>query len=110
MHFRRAVVDAERAYFAQVARQEDVVGDAECAADLYGSVDDPVDKLKPYVSDLKLNSPVLQGLGHDDIQGAYGPLWGIPVTVVISRDGRICTKHIGFSAKESFEKEVKSLL
>ena len=74
------------------------------------SVDDTVEKLKPYVLDLKMNYPVLQGLGHDDIQDAYGPLWGIPVTVVISRDGRICTKHIGFSAKESFEKEIKSLL
>ena len=74
------------------------------------SVDDTVEKLKPYVSELKMNYPVLQGLGHDDMQDAYGPLWGIPVTVVISRDGKICTKHIGFSAKESFEKEIKSLL
>ena len=74
------------------------------------SVDDTVEKLKPYVSELKMNYPVLQGLGHDDMQEAYGPLWGIPVTVVISRDGKICTKHIGFSAKESFEKEIKSLL
>ena len=74
------------------------------------SVDDTVDKLKPYVAQLKINYPVLQGLGHDDVQDAYGPLWGIPVTVVISRDGKICTKHIGFSAKESLEKEIKSLL
>ena len=74
------------------------------------SVDDTVEKLKPYVSELKMNYPVLQGLGHDDMQEASGPLWGIPVTVVISRDGKICTKHIGFSAKESFEKEIKSLL
>ncbi len=74
------------------------------------SVDDTVEKLKPYVAQLKMNYPVLQGLGHDDVQDAYGPLWGIPVTVVISRDGRICTKHVGFSAKESFEKEIKALL
>ena len=74
------------------------------------SVDDTVEKLKPYVAELKMNYPVLQGLGHDDMQEAYGPMWGIPVTVVISRDGRICNKHIGFSAKESFEKEIKSLL
>src|SRR3954466_6762060 len=30
------------------------------------SVDDTVDKLKPYVAELKMNYPVLQGLGHDD--------------------------------------------
>jgi thiol-disulfide isomerase/thioredoxin len=74
------------------------------------SVDDTVDKLRPYVAQLKMNYPVLQGLGHDDVQDAYGPLWGIPVTVMISRDGKICTKHVGFSAKESFENEIRSLL
>src|ERR1051325_6700143 len=56
------------------------------------SVDDTVDKLKPYVSNMKMNYPVLQGLGHDDVQDAYGPMWGIPVTVVITRDGKICSK------------------
>ncbi len=30
------------------------------------SVDDTLDKLKPYVADMKMNYPVLQGLGHDD--------------------------------------------
>ena len=56
-----------------------------------------------------MNYPVLQGLHHDDIQDAYGPLWGIPVTTIISRDGKICAKHSGISSKENFEKEIKSL-
>jgi thiol-disulfide isomerase/thioredoxin len=74
------------------------------------SVDDTVEKLRPYVKEYKMNYPVLQGLHHDDIQDAYGPLWGIPVTAVISRDGKICAKHAGISSKENFEKEIKSLL
>jgi thiol-disulfide isomerase/thioredoxin len=74
------------------------------------SVDDTVDKLKPYVAQFKMNYPVLQGLMHDDIQDAYGPLWGIPVTAVISRDGKICAKHTGMSAKQTFETEIKALL
>jgi thiol-disulfide isomerase/thioredoxin len=74
------------------------------------SVDDTVEMLRPYVKDLKMNYPVLLGLHHDDIQDAYGPLWGIPVTTVISRDARICAKHSGISSKENFEKEIKSLL
>jgi peroxiredoxin len=74
------------------------------------SVDDTHDQLAPYVSRLNMNYTVLQGLGHDDVQDAYGPLWGIPVTVLISRDGRICAKHTGMSAKETFEDEIKSLL
>jgi len=74
------------------------------------SVDDTLDKLKPYVADMKMNYPILQGLGHDDVQDAYGPIWGIPVTIVISRDGKICAKHTGMSSKESFENQIKALL
>ena len=74
------------------------------------SVDDTPAKLKPYVAQMKMNYPVLQGLDHDDIQDAYGPLFGIPVTIVISRDGKMCAKHVGLSSKDRFEAEIKSLL
>jgi peroxiredoxin len=74
------------------------------------SVDDTVEKLKPYVAKYKMNYPVLLGLNHDDIQNAYGPLWGIPVTALISRDGKICAKHSGISSKQNFQKEIETLL
>ena len=55
------------------------------------------------------------------MQDAYGPIWGIPVNVLISRDGRICTKHTGLppsetnqplekAVKDAFEAEIKALL
>ena len=74
------------------------------------SVDDTQAKLKPYVAQMKMNYVVLQGLDHDDIQDAYGPMFGIPVTVVISRDGKMCAKHTGLTSKDRFETEIKSLL
>ena len=74
------------------------------------SVDDPLAKLRPYVAQMKMNYVVLQGLDHDDMQDAFGPLVGIPVTVVISRDGRMCAKHVGLTSKEAFETEIKALL
>ena len=74
------------------------------------SVDDTLEKLKPYVRDMNMNYPVLQGLHHDDVLDTFGPMWGIPVTVVISREGKICGKHTGLSSKDSFEKEIKALL
>lgn len=74
------------------------------------SVDDTVDKLEPYVREMKMNYPVLQGLGHDDLQDAYGPILGIPVSVLISRDGKICATHTGLTGKDVFEHEIKSLL
>jgi len=74
------------------------------------SVDDPIDKLRPYAAQMKMNYPVLVGLGRDDVQDAFGPLWGIPVTVFIDRDGKIALKHSGIASKEQFEQEIKALL
>jgi thiol-disulfide isomerase/thioredoxin len=74
------------------------------------STDDTLPRLTPYVSTMKMNYVVLQGLDHDDVQDAFGPLIGIPVTLVISRDGTICSKHTGLTSKERFEAEIKSLL
>jgi thiol-disulfide isomerase/thioredoxin len=74
------------------------------------SVDDPVDKLKPYAAMMKMNYPVLVGKGREDVQDAFGPLWGIPVTVFIGRDGKIAKKHSGIASKEQFEQEIKALL
>jgi peroxiredoxin len=77
------------------------------------SVDDTVEKLRPFIKQFNINYPILQGLGHDDVQDAYGPIIGIPINVVISRDGRICGKHMGLppikSSKEPLEKAVKEI-
>jgi cytochrome c biogenesis protein CcmG, thiol:disulfide interchange protein DsbE len=74
------------------------------------SVDDTADKLAPYIRDMKMNYPVLQGLNHDEVQDAYGPIVGIPVSVMISRDGKVCATHTGLTSKDVFEREIKSLL
>jgi len=74
------------------------------------SVDDTAEKLEPYVRDMKMNYPVLQGLNHDDVQDAYGPILGIPVSVLISRDGKVCATHTGLTDKDVFEREIKALL
>jgi thiol-disulfide isomerase/thioredoxin len=74
------------------------------------SVDDTVEKLEPYVRDMKMNYPVLQGLNHDDVQDAYGPILGIPVSVLISRDGKVCATHTGLTDKNVFEREIQALL
>jgi peroxiredoxin len=75
------------------------------------SVDDTLDKLKPFVAQYKMTYTVLQGLNHDDfVEDAFGPMLGIPTTFIIGRDGRICTKHTGIKSKDDFEREIKSLL
>jgi thiol-disulfide isomerase/thioredoxin len=74
------------------------------------SIDDPVEKLTPYAAEYQMNYPVLVGNGHEEFQDAYGPMWGIPVSVFVDRDGRIAKKHSGIATKEQFEREIKALL
>jgi thiol-disulfide isomerase/thioredoxin len=74
------------------------------------SVDDEAPKARAFANEYKMNYPVLLGLGREDVQEAYGPIWGIPASFIISRDGRVCQKHLGIAPKAVFEKEVKALL
>ena len=57
-----------------------------------------------------MNYPLLVGNGREDMQEAYGPMWGIPVSVIIDRDGKIAKKQSGIATKEQFEREIKPLL
>ena len=74
------------------------------------SVDDTVEKMRPYAAEYKINYPLLVGNGRDDVQEAFGPLYGIPVSVIIDREGRIAKKHSGIASKSQFEREIKALL
>ena len=74
------------------------------------SVDDEAPKARAFAKEYKMNYPILLGLGREDIQDAYGPIWGIPASFLISKDGRVCKKHLGIAPKSVFEKEIKALL
>jgi cytochrome c biogenesis protein CcmG/thiol:disulfide interchange protein DsbE len=74
------------------------------------SIDDTPEKLKPYAAGKKMNYPVLVGRDREDVQDAFGPLFGIPVSVFIDRDGKITRRHSGIATKAQFEKEIKGLL
>lgn len=74
------------------------------------SVDDTADKARAFMTEYKMNYPVLLGLGREDVQDAYGPIWGIPASFLISKDGKVCKRHMGIAPKETFEKEIKALL
>jgi thiol-disulfide isomerase/thioredoxin len=73
------------------------------------SIDDPAEKLLPYAAEYKMNYPVLVG-GREDVQEAYGPLFGVPVSVIIDREGKIAMKHSGMASKEQLERQIKTLL
>jgi thiol-disulfide isomerase/thioredoxin len=72
--------------------------------------EDTIAKAKPFAAEWKMNYTLLSGIDRDDLDDAYGPMFGLPVTILISRDGKICAKHVGLSSKDAFEKEIKALL
>jgi len=73
------------------------------------SIDDKPEELKEYAAKYQMNYPVLVGAGHENIQEAYGPMWGVPVTIIIGRDGRIAKKQSGIRTLEQFDREIKRL-
>ena len=78
---------------------------------LFGvSVDDPARAIKLFAEEYKVNYPMLVGLEEEAFMEAYGPLWGIPITIFISRDGMMCKTHAGLVMKEDIEEELKALL
>ena len=83
---------------------------AEHGLQLLGiSVDDSAAQLKPFVATAKINYPVLQGRGHNDLLDAY-EISSLPVTIVIGRSGAVCHRYSGPIAKDRLEQHIKSLL
>jgi peroxiredoxin len=84
---------------------------------------DKFENAKPYAAKMQMNYPVLNGDEQQDaIDNAYGPLFGLPMSFIISRDGRVCQKHLGLpgatkttdpdakTVKNIFESQIKALL
>src|SRR4029450_13528150 len=73
------------------------------------SVDDTAELAKKYAAQYKMNYPILLGERREDVQDAYGPIWGVPAWFIISKDGKVCRKHMGIAPKAVFEKELVAL-
>jgi peroxiredoxin len=84
---------------------------------------DKFENAKPFAERMKMNYAVLNGDEQQDkIDDAYGPLFGLPMSFMISRDGKICQKHLGLpgatktsdpdakTVKGIFEAQIKALL
>ena len=74
------------------------------------SVDDTPEQMRPFAEEMGVNYPFLVGLGEDDFQEAYGPIWGLPVSFWIDREGTLCKTHMGIASKDELELALESLL
>jgi thiol-disulfide isomerase/thioredoxin len=64
----------------------------------------------PFAREFKMNYTIVNGEEREDIEAAYGPMFALPTTFLIDRDGRICQKHIGLTPRETFEAAITALL
>jgi peroxiredoxin len=65
--------------------------------------------IKPYVQKMQMNYRIL--LGNDDVSTAYGGLDSLPTTLLIDRQGKIASVHVGVSmGKEEFKNAIAQLL
>ena len=72
------------------------------------STDDTPEQLRDFASKYKTNYPLLQVTG--EVEDAYGPVFGLPTSIIVARDGSVCKRHFGPLSKEQLEKEIKGLL
>jgi peroxiredoxin len=70
--------------------------------------EDGWDSVKPYVEEKKMNYRIV--LGNDQVSQLFGNVDSLPTTIVIDREGRIASMHIGLVAKNTYQKEIEKLL
>ena len=63
--------------------------------------------VKPFLENEKVNYPVV--VGNEDLAKLYG-VEALPMTLLIGRDGKIASSHIGLVDKGVFESGIRKLL
>ena len=72
------------------------------------SMDDESEPVRDFYQHFHMNYPV--AMGNANIGTLYGGVLGLPIALVIGRDGRIHSKHIGATDVSVFENEIVALL
>ena len=97
---------AEIPGFVELQKQYGKDGVAVIGASVDSS--DEIAAVKKFAEKFGINYPV--GLADQDAVRAFGGVDAIPTTFIIDRDGRIVSRHMGFTEKADLEKEIKPLL
>ena len=70
--------------------------------------DDGWKSVKPYVAAKNMDYPVM--IGNDELSKLYGGIDSLPTTFLIDRRGKIAFVHLGLEGKDTYLKEILSLL
>ena len=72
------------------------------------SMDDEPEPVRDFYQHFQMNYPVV--MGNAQIGELYGGVLGLPIAILIGRDGRIYARHIGATSMSTFEREIAGLL
>jgi thiol-disulfide isomerase/thioredoxin len=72
------------------------------------STDDTPEQLRDFAAKNKTNYPLVQVTA--EVEDAYGPVFGLPTSILVARDGSVCKRHFGPLSRQQLEQELKSLL
>src|SRR5260370_36471439 len=64
--------------------------------------------VKPYLAAQKLNYRI--ALGNDRVSELYGGIDSLPTTVLVDREGRIASVHLGLASRSEYATEIQQLL
>jgi thiol-disulfide isomerase/thioredoxin len=69
-----------------------------------------LEEVKPKVAELNMQYPVV--MGNDEMVAGFGGLLGFPTTFVVTADGQIYQKYLGYrpKKKELLEKDIETLI
>ncbi len=72
------------------------------------SMDDNPKPVQGFVQDFRMRYPV--AMGTQEMASQFGGILGLPVNLVIGRDGKIKAKHLGMYDLNQLEQEIKTQL
>jgi cytochrome c biogenesis protein CcmG/thiol:disulfide interchange protein DsbE len=72
------------------------------------SMDDTISPVKAYAVKHSIQYPI--AMADDKTIAAFGGVLGLPVNILIGRDGRVLTKHVGVTDIAGLQKEVEQAL
>jgi len=64
--------------------------------------------VKPYIDQVKVNYQV--GVVGEDVATKYGGIDTLPETLILDREGKIASRHVGLVSKSEYEKDIEALL
>jgi cytochrome c biogenesis protein CcmG/thiol:disulfide interchange protein DsbE len=64
--------------------------------------------VKPFVAEKKINYQIV--MGDDLTSDLYGNVEALPTTLVIDREGRIASVHVGLTDRKEFDDAIQQLL